>query len=205
MNDSPLSTKTNLFALEADGAHMPKAPIHPLPKLPRVLAERLAKLAKVPANDRDEFCELISDSALRLWKRDRRATSSKPDQALIQAAMAARTLQQQFFNMNKQDRDWVENIIHSQMQFSAGEIHHLEPTILNVAMVFSAAIGRPLPLPRHLERILLKRVPPKIKDQMFRELVFGLLSAAAETRGLCVPKIRFCNIGGEGRRELGVI
>jgi hypothetical protein len=22
---------------------------------------------------------------------------------------------------------------------------------------------------------------------------------------LCVPKIRFCNIGGEGRRELGVI
>jgi hypothetical protein len=23
-------------------------------------------------------------------------------------------------------------------------------------------------------------------------------------RRLCVPKIRFCNIGGEGRRELGV-
>ncbi len=183
MNDSPLSTKTNLFALEADGAHMPKAPIHPLPKLPRVLAERLAELAKVPTNDRDEFCELISDSALRLWKRDRRAVSSTPGQALIQAAKAARTLQQNFFYMNKQDRDWVENIRHSQMQFMAGEIDHLESTIVNLAMVFSAAIGRPSPLPRHLERILPRGVPPKIKDQMFRELVFGLLGAAEETRG----------------------
>ena len=26
-----------------------------------------------------------------------------------------------------------------------------------------------------------------------------------EMNDLCVPKIRFCNIGGEGRRELGVI
>jgi hypothetical protein len=183
MNDSPLSTKTNLFALEADGAHMPKAPIHPLPKLPGVLAERLAKLAKVPTNERDEFCRSVSDSVLRLWKRDRRAVSSKPGQALIQAAKAARTLQQTFFRLNKQDRDWVENIMHLEMQFMAGEIHHLESTIVNLAMVFSAAIGRPSPLPRHLERILPRGVPPKIKDQMFRELVFGLLGAAEETRG----------------------
>jgi hypothetical protein len=183
MNDNLLSMNRNMFAVEADGARMPKAPIHPLPKLPRVLAERLAKLAKVPTNERDEFCELISDSVLRLWKRDRRATSSKPDQDLVQAAKAARTLQQTFFRLNKQDREWVENIMHLEMQFMLGEIHHLDSTILNLAMIFSAAIGRPSPLPRHLERILLKRVPPKIKDQMFRELVFGLLSAAAETRG----------------------
>jgi hypothetical protein len=29
--------------------------------------------------------------------------------------------------------------------------------------------------------------------------------APAATRAQCVPKIRFCNIGGEGHRELGVI
>jgi hypothetical protein len=97
MNEGPLSTRRSLFAVEANDARMPKAPIHPLPKLPIVLAERLAKLAKVPTNERDEFCELLSDSVLRLWKRDRRAISSKPGEALIQAAKAAQTLQQKFF------------------------------------------------------------------------------------------------------------
>jgi hypothetical protein len=166
---------------------LPKPPPQLPPKLPSVLAERLAKLAKVPTNERDEFCKRISETVLRLWKRDRRSMSSKPGQDLVQAAKAARTLQQTFFRLNKQDRDWVENIMHLEMQFMAGEIHHLESTILNLTMLFCSAIGRPSPLPRHserfLERLLPKRVPPKIKDQMFRELVFGLLSAAAETRG----------------------
>ena len=155
---------------------LPKPPPQLPPKLPSVLAERLAKLAKVPTNGRDEFCKRISETVLSLWKRDRRAVSSNPGRALIQAAKAARTLQQNFFYMNKQDRDWVENIKRSQMQFVAGEIQHLESTILNVAMVFRAAIGRPSPLPRHLEKLLPKRVPPKIKDQILRELVFGLLA-----------------------------
>ena|ERR1035437_7595912 len=166
---------------------LPKPPPQLPPKLPSVLAERLAKLAKVPTNERDEFCKRISETVLSLWTRDRRAVSSKPGRALIQAAKAARTLQQNFFYMNKQDRHWVENIKRSQMQFVAGEIQHLESTILNVAMVFRAAIGRPSPLPRHserfLEKLLPKRVPPKIKDQILRELVFGLLGAAEETGG----------------------
>src|SRR5215203_4286558 len=35
--------------------------------------------------------------------------------------------------------------------------------------------------------------------------VSGIRQHAAEAHAsLCVPKIRFCNIGGEGRRELGV-
>jgi hypothetical protein len=166
---------------------LPKSPPQLPPKLPSVLAKRLAKLAKVPTNERDEFCKRISETVLSLWKRDRRAVSSKPGRALIQAANAARTLQQNFFYMNEQDRGWVENIMRSQVQFVAGGIQHLESTILNVAMVFSAAIGGRSPLPRHtekyLERLLPKRVPPKIKDQMFRELVFSLLCAAEETGG----------------------
>jgi hypothetical protein len=108
---------------------------------------------------------------------------------LIQAAKAAQTLQQKFFQMSEQDRDWVENIKSSEMQlqFMNGEIHHLDMTLVNVAMVFSSAIGRPYPLPRHLERrqerMLRGRASPKVKDQSLRELVFGLLGAAEETRG----------------------
>lgn len=88
---------------------MPNPPIHPLPKLPGIITQRLAKLAKVPAYEQHEFCERISDRLLRLWKRDRRAMSGKPRYALIEAANAARTLQKTFYRLNKQDRDWVEN------------------------------------------------------------------------------------------------
>jgi hypothetical protein len=158
---------------------MPRPSIHSPRKLPKVVAIRLAKLAKVPINEQDGFCDRISEIVLRLSERYRRAAS----QDLVRAARAAQTLQQTFFRLNKQDRNWVENILQSQMQFTAGKIQHLESTILNVAMVFSAAIGRPSPLPRHLERILLKRAQPRVKDQMLRELVFGLLSAADEARG----------------------
>jgi hypothetical protein len=31
------------------------------------------------------------------------------------------------------------------------------------------------------------------------------MSGLKDKINLCVPKIRFCNIGGEGHRELGVI
>jgi hypothetical protein len=153
-----------------------KPPIH-APPVPKDVMLRLAKLAGVPTNDREAFCEHASNGFLRLWKRDRRAVSSNPGPALIKAAKAARTLQEAFYRLKKHDREWVDNILSSEMQFELGEIHHLESTILNLAMVFSAAIGRPTSLPPHLGRSL------GIKDQMLRDLVFSLLSAATESHG----------------------
>jgi hypothetical protein len=153
-----------------------KPPTHS-PAVPRKVVLRLADLAGVPTNDREAFCERVSDRLLRLWKRDRRAVSSKPGPDLVKAAKAARTLQEAFYRLNKHDREWVDNMLSSQMQFERGEIHHLETTILNLAMVFSVATGRPPPLPPHLGR------PLGIKDQMFRELVFSLLSAAVDSHG----------------------
>jgi hypothetical protein len=128
-----------------------KPPNH-TPPVRRDVVLRLAKLAGVPTNDREEFCVGVSDSLLRLWQRDRRAVSSKPGPALIKAAKAARTLQEAFYRLNKHDREWMDNILSSQMQFELGKIHHLETTIVNLGMVFSAAIGRPAPLPPHLDK-----------------------------------------------------
>jgi hypothetical protein len=147
--------------------------VHPPRKLPSVLAERLAKLAEVPAEYRDEFRDRISETVQNAWKRDRRSTGQKPDRHLVYAADAARTLQKTFFRVKKQNRDWVETIKQSQMQFLAGEIHHVEATITNLSMLLNTAVGRPSPLPPHLAKGSLK-----IKDQMLRELVFGLLAAA---------------------------
>jgi hypothetical protein len=162
---------------------MPSSPTRALPKLPGVVPERLAKLAKVPRNEQQDFCRRISDLVATLRKRDRRVTSSKPSQALKRAAKAARDLQNNFEYMGKEDRDWLENILRSQMQFEDGKINHLDLTITNLAILFSEAIGGPPPFPRIVRIMFPKRIPPNVRDQFLRVLVFGLLSAARDSRG----------------------
>jgi hypothetical protein len=73
----------------------------------------------------------------------------------------------------------MNNIMSSQWQFENGKINDLGTTIINIALLFSTAIGRPSPLPfrRGGNRAL------NVKDQMLRELIFSLLSAAAFTHG----------------------
>jgi hypothetical protein len=109
---------------------MPKPTMHTLPELPGDVALRLAALARVPTDDRESFCEHVSRSLLGLWKRDRRAVSSKPGQALDRAAKAAQALQKAVYGLNQQDREWVDNIMSSEMlQFQAGKINDLKMTI----------------------------------------------------------------------------
>jgi hypothetical protein len=97
---------------------------------------------------------------------------------LVDAADAARTLQKEFSRINKDDRDWIENIKQSELQFLAGEIHDVETTILNLSILLNAAAGRRSRLPPWLEENALK-----VRDQLFRDLVFGLLGAAEDNGG----------------------
>jgi len=139
---------------------------------------RLAKIAKVPAECRREFCDHISKTVQNARQRDRRSTGQKPGRRLVYAADAARTLQKEFLRIKEDDRDWTETIRQSQMQFVDGEIKNIGGAITNLSMILNAAVGRRSPLPSWLERKSLK-----IRDQMLRELVFGLLAAAERTGG----------------------
>jgi len=103
---------------------------------------------------------------------------------LVRAAKAAQALQKAVYSLSQQDRAWVDNIMSSGMlQFERGKIHDLKMTIVNLAMVFSSAIGRPSPLPPMAWLPPRLRASARIKDQRLRELVFDLLSAADEARG----------------------
>lgn len=160
---------------------MPNAPTYPSENQLRVLASRIAKDAKVPADYHPDFVEHIVRTVVRLRERDRRATSAQPGGHLLEAANAARILHEKISTMNKNDREWVEHIKHSEMQFEAEDIKNLDIAILNIAAVLHSAIGKPFlvgsqPPEWHLEL-------HKVEDQMLRELVFGLLRAAAETGG----------------------
>jgi hypothetical protein len=161
------------FLSEPEPMPMPRAPV-----LPRHVALKIANYAGVPKHERESFCKDLSDRALRFWKR-RALSSPKQSPALISAAQKARALHKQFYSLNEEDRKRIENIRDSAAQFEAGEIRHLESTILNLTTLFNDAAGRASPLPPHLA----KKSGRRIKDQILREVVFALLSAAAEARG----------------------
>lgn len=148
---------------------------------------RLSKIAKVPKNEQDEFCKRISDCVIRL--QDRHTISFNPSKALKDAASAARNLQQIFYRLNRRNRERLEKTRQSEIRFKAGEIIDLESTILNLAILFSTAIGISPLVPHHLARVRFT-----VKDQLLRELVFCLLSATEDARG----KLRFNVNSGSG-------
>src|SRR3954454_20707588 len=88
---------------------MAKPPIG-APKLPKDVALELAMIARVPVDQRDQCCDLIHGSVQIVWELDRRATSTEPGQALIDAAQGARTLYKGLGSLKKQDREWLESI-----------------------------------------------------------------------------------------------
>jgi hypothetical protein len=87
--------------------------------------------------------------------------------------------------MNKSDRDWVEKVKLSCLQFLNGEIKVLEPTICNLVLLLDGALGRPSPAPPHISEMALKLGGelPEVRDHRLRELVLRLLSAARNAEG----------------------
>jgi hypothetical protein len=166
------------------------APTYPPAAQLEVLAARLAKIAKVPANYQHDFSEHILRTVLGVRERDRRSTGVRPGGLLPKAADAARTLQDAFCQMNRHDREWVEHIKKTQVKFIRGEVDDLETAIVNIASVLHAALGKrstvlkpPKRDPRYALYQQLGMLAPRVKNQPLRELVFGLLHAAQDTGG----------------------
>jgi hypothetical protein len=115
---------------------MSKPSLRPPKALPKTVALKIADLFRVPKVEREPFCDHLRNSMGRLWKRDRRATSSKPGSALSQAAKATRSLSKSFDRLRQEDRDWVDNICTQSTLWGEG-IERLDTTISNLAIVFN--------------------------------------------------------------------
>jgi hypothetical protein len=159
---------------------------YPEPYRLNLAAQGIAKLAKVPVHYQHEFSERIIEIVMALRKRHRSPEWGKPGGLLTEAADAARRLQDTFYRMNKRDRAWVEHVKQSAQPLFAHPINDLGTTIYQIVKLLDAALGRTSPLPRHIAKMSAKLLGgklPKIRDQMLRELVFGLLSTATSTGG----------------------
>jgi hypothetical protein len=157
----------------------------------KILAERLAArvvpLAQLPGNahartdDQPLLAERIVQLVLRIRDRDRRARGQTAGGLLHEAADAARRLDDAYSRMNRSDREWVEHIKQSQLQF--GETNDIGATIANLSMLLHSALGKTYPVPKDRSRKQFGIKNLTVKDQLLRELVFGLLSAADDTGG----------------------
>jgi hypothetical protein len=164
----------------------------PLAQL-KLVAERLAAkvvpVTHVPGkplartDDQPLFVESVVELVLRLRERDRRATGTKPGGLLDEAAKAARRLDHAYTHMNQRDREWVEHIKQLDSHLWAHEIHDMQTTISHLSILFHFALGKTYPLPKRAWHGRLGMGGAKVRDQLLRELVFGLLRTAKETRG----------------------
>jgi hypothetical protein len=174
---------------------MPSAPMKKLPRLREDVALQVALVAGVPLEERDQFCELVQGTVQRVWELDRRATSSKPGQALDEATQAARALHKAFCKLNKQDREWLERFL-APNSYYMGRLRDLPLTVYRLAHLFSTAIGKSPPEGPD------QPISPKkrdwrqrtLKDVMFETFLSHLLVDAAETGG----KLTFTKDSGTG-------
>jgi hypothetical protein len=147
--------------------------------------QKIAKLAKVPTGYRHEFSERIVEIVMSLRESHRGPEWGKPGGLLTEAADAARRLHDAVYRMNRRDRDWVEHVKQSQLQFVAWDINDLGWTLSQIVLLLDAALERPAPVPPHIAEMSAKLLGqlPQIRDQKLLQLVSGLLSAASDANG----------------------
>jgi hypothetical protein len=164
--------------------NMPYPPAKTPPVLPRDVALRVAHLAGVPAQKCEPFCDAVCESVEEVWKRDRRAVSSKPGEALIKAAEAAQTLNEAFGSLKKEDREWVEGLF-AQKPWSHERLPELPRAVWLIAFLFSTAIGKFLPIMPGTATLRDKRGRRRgnVKDMTFEVLIRRLLLWATEYYG----------------------
>jgi hypothetical protein len=180
-------------------------PAYPALALLCIVAEQLAKIAKAgnkeihPENKRHQqqvFSERVIETVLRVRMRDRPSAGVECGAMLPQAADLARQLQATYCAMGQRAREWLEHIKSTEMLFLAGG-DNIDAMIRNLVMVFHAALGEASPVPAPPEKDGKGGKNPKYvlyeqwgmldqersQNQPLRDLVFGLLAAAAEAGG----------------------
>jgi hypothetical protein len=174
---------------------MPLPLINEPPRLGKDVALQVAHVAGVPSEECDQFCELVQGTVQRVWELDRRARSSKPGQALDEAAQAARALHKAFLKLNKEDREWLESFL-APNSYYMGRLRELPLTIWRLAHLFSTAIGKSLP-ERSVQAISPKKRDWRqrtVKDVTFENFLTHLFVDVAETGG----KLTFTKDSGTG-------
>lgn len=152
--------------------------------LPEDVAMHIAELAQIPAQEIPPFCDAICESVQRAWDLDRRAVASKPGRALFKAAAAARTLNEAFCSLNKEDREWVERLLARNPVYRELQ-RELTQVVSKIDDLFSTAVGKTFAIMPGTAALRNKRGRRKrsIKDTTFEVFIRQILLFTAEYGG----------------------
>jgi hypothetical protein len=167
-------------------------------ELPRDVALKLARLAKIPPHEVEGFCDVISNTVNEVWSRDRRAVSFRPGKALIAAATAALNLNKALCSLAAEDRKWLVAILETEQRtflskmcwdhvdgftgqpIPKEQLIDLNTQVWELAFLLSTAAGRPGP--PAFPGVLRHRVSRR-RDPMFEFVIRHLRLWATEHRG----------------------
>lgn len=167
-----------------DPPPLPPLPIQPPLERLRDVALQVATIARVPTEEREEFCQRVCGSMQMIWERDRRAVTPKPGHALLKAADAASTLNEALGSLNKVDREWIERLLALE-PWSEGRLRSLSETVWLLAFLFSSAIGGSIPevSGKAVLREKSGRRKGTVKDMMFEVFIHHILVHVTEASG----------------------
>jgi hypothetical protein len=173
---------------------MPRPPTNPPPAL-RDDVKRVAELARIPVTEQEPFCDYVCDVVDMVRRLDRRAVSTKPENALVKAAEAARALNEAVCSLKKGDREWVNMIADKHPSFSQEErirgttepfqINELNLTVWLLASLFNFAINQSSPIVPGVVGVPGRRSKKSGigKDMMFEFFLVRILTATTEAGG----------------------
>jgi hypothetical protein len=167
--------------------------------LPKDVALQVAEVARVPLEERDQFCDLVYGTVQIAWDWYRGALSTEPGQALVDAANAARILHKQLGKLKEADRLWVERLViqtipdkdtrewlerlyrrRIDLPWYDGGLSGLQLTVYRLAHLFSIAVGKSPPKGPDKGSAERNRT---VKDVISQNFVRDLLIDADQTGG----------------------
>ena len=159
------------------------------------VAQQIADIARVPIGERGLFCNNVCDIVETASKQPRRTKSSKPGQALLKAADAARILNEAVCNLNHTDRKWISRVIANDPWLSQEpwlriakepfEIDELNRTVHSLELLFKTSIGKPAPLAPGAAVLSEKRGRKRgaVNDAAFQNFARNLLICVSDGGG----------------------
>jgi hypothetical protein len=155
------------------------------PLVPDEVLLQLAGLARIPAEEREEFYDFVREGVQTAWELNELANSGRAwnkSGALVRAAKAALNLYEELANLKQKERDWVQKILDQSQGLLGEEVLKLRGTAYQLATLLNLAIGKPpsvvVPGPHQAGR-----KSSAVKNPNFQNFVFQLLIYTRTSEG----------------------
>jgi hypothetical protein len=137
----------------------------------------------VPPSERELFRDCACGIVEEIWWRDEQSAPLRPGPALMKVAKAARKLHEAQFELDKQDRAWVNRILQREPAIFERQFERLPQTTWQLDFIFSSAAGTSFRSDNERSPTKSGRKKGSVNNREFQKLVRDLLLGALAAGG----------------------